>query len=170
MDQLQSVILTGDQPDRSSSGSSSLTLGRDLVRIVNGTFSRDAESDPILLGVNLHIKRGTVTVLTGPSGSGKTTILEALLGDLPCPLHSVQPASGFDLHHSIAYCSQEPWLRNDTIRNNIVGDMPYGDAWYKTVLRACALDRDISKLNQGMIGNGGTTLSGGQKQRIVSLS
>ncbi|CEJ57910.1 hypothetical protein PMG11_06587 [Penicillium brasilianum] len=150
-----------------SDGRSSLTLGSELITIVEGKFWREAESEPVLQDINLHIKSGTLTLVEGPSGSGKTTLLEALLRELPPPSSPIQVASGFDIQNGIAYCSQQPWLRNDTVRGNIVGNMPYNEAWYRSVLYACALDGVIHKLNPGLVGNGGTTLSGGQKQRIA---
>ncbi|KAF7712524.1 ABC multidrug transporter [Penicillium ucsense] len=150
-----------------SGGRSSVSLGSDLITIVDGKFWREADCEPVLQTINLHIKSGTVTLVAGPSGSGKTTLLEALLRELPPPSSSVQVSPGFDLHSGIAYCSQRPWLRNDTVRGNIVGNMPYDEAWYGSVLFACALDGVIQKLNQGLVGNGGATLSGGQRQRVA---
>ncbi|KUM61871.1 hypothetical protein ACN42_g5227 [Penicillium freii] len=150
----------------SSRGSSSITLGRDLIRIVDGKFWRTTDSEPILQDLNLQIKRETLTAVVGPSGCGKTTLFEALLGELPCPLDSIKVDSAFDLRTGIAYCPQQPWLRNDTVRNNIIAGMPYNEAWYNTVIHACALEEIIQKLSEGMVGSGGTSLSGGQKQRI----
>lgn len=152
----------------SSQGSFSTKLGRDLIRVVDGKLWRTTDSEPILQDLNLRIKRGTLTAVVGPSGCGKTTLFEALLGELPCPLDSIQVDSAFDLRTGIAYCSQQPWLRNDTVRNNIIAGMPYNEAWYNTVIHACALEEIIQKLSEGMAGSGGTSLSGGQKQRIVS--
>ncbi|KAJ5484697.1 ABC multidrug transporter [Penicillium diatomitis] len=151
----------------SSGGRSSMLLGSDLITIVDGKFWREADCEPILQAINLHIKSETVTLVAGPSGSGKKTLLDALLRELPPPSSSVQVSPGFDLHGGIAYCSQRPWLRNDTVRGNIVGNMPYDEAWYGSVLFACALDGVIQKLNQGLVGNGGATLSGGQRQRVA---
>ncbi|CAI7566126.1 unnamed protein product [Penicillium crustosum] len=150
----------------SSQGSFSTKLGRDLIRVVDGKLWRTTDSEPILQDLNLRIKRGTLTAVVGPSGCGKTTLFEALLGELPCPLDSIQVDSAFDLRTGIAYCSQQPWLRNDTVRNNIIAGMPYNEAWYNTVIHACALEEIIQKLSEGMAGSGGTSLSGGQKQRI----
>jgi ABC-type multidrug transport system fused ATPase/permease subunit len=140
-----------------------------LITIVEGKFWRDPQSEPVLQNINVNIKSGNLTLVAGPSGSGKTTLLEGILGELPRPSSSVQVSPGFDLRRGIAYCSQQPWLRNDSVRGNIVGDLPFDEAWYRSVLYACALDGVIDKLNQRLVGNGGTTLSGGQKQRIVSF-
>jgi ABC-type multidrug transport system fused ATPase/permease subunit len=141
-----------------------------LLNIVDGKFWRTKDSEPILRELNLQIKRETLVAVVGPSGCGKTTLFEALLGELPCPLDSIQFDSAFDVQTGIAYCSQQPWLRNDTVRSNIIAGMPYNEAWYKTVIDACAMEDIVHTLGEKKVGSGGTSLSGGQKQRIVSIS
>ncbi|KAH0073344.1 P-loop containing nucleoside triphosphate hydrolase protein, partial [Aureobasidium melanogenum] len=69
----------------------------------------------------------------------------------------------------IAYCSQNPWLWNGSIRENIVGADPHDDVWLTKVSWACGLDQDFQELPDGIdtrVGNDGTALSGGQKNRI----
>ncbi|KAJ2861529.1 hypothetical protein GGI22_002433, partial [Coemansia erecta] len=69
----------------------------------------------------------------------------------------------------IAYVAQEAWLRNATIRENILFGEPYDRERYEEVLHACALKPDLRILVAGdmtEIGERGVTLSGGQKQRI----
>jgi len=70
----------------------------------------------------------------------------------------------------MAYCSQTPWLQSGTVRQAIIGivdDKLVDEAWYDTVVDACALTYDLSKFpknDQTLIGSRGITLSGGQKQ------
>ncbi|KAJ2395667.1 hypothetical protein GGI23_004218, partial [Coemansia sp. RSA 2559] len=69
----------------------------------------------------------------------------------------------------IAYVSQEAWLRNATIRENILFGETYDKDRYEEVLRVCALKPDLRILVAGdmtEIGERGVTLSGGQKQRV----
>lgn len=74
----------------------------------------------------------------------------------------------------MAYCAQTPWLVNESILKNICGLTELSlinEAWYDSVIHACALDEDIKLLPEGdrtIIGSRGLTLSGGQKQRLVS--
>ncbi|CAI7625641.1 unnamed protein product [Penicillium manginii] len=159
-------VLSVEPKPASSRGSSSITLHSDLLNIVDGKFWRTKDSEPILRELNLQIKRETLVAVVGPSGCGKTTLFEALLGELPCPLDSIQFDSAFDVQTGIAYCSQQPWLRNDTVRSNIIAGMPYNEAWYKTVIDACAMEDIVHTLGEKKVGSGGTSLSGGQKQRI----
>lgn len=75
----------------------------------------------------------------------------------------------FDAGSEIAYCSQQVWLRTETVRNNILNGLPYDKIWYEAVVYACALDEEIELLHSGSLGHNGSNISGGQKQRIVSV-
>lgn len=71
----------------------------------------------------------------------------------------------------IAYCDQNPWHMNASMRQSIIGISPMDETWYMSVLRACALEEDLKLLPKGdriIIGSSGIALSGGQSQRIVS--
>ncbi|KAJ2394807.1 hypothetical protein GGI23_004549 [Coemansia sp. RSA 2559] len=71
---------------------------------------------------------------------------------------------------NIAYVAQEAWLRNATIRENILFGERYDRERYEEVLRMCALKPDLRILVAGdmtEIGERGITLSGGQKQRVA---
>ncbi|KAJ1908145.1 hypothetical protein LPJ81_000276 [Coemansia sp. IMI 209127] len=69
----------------------------------------------------------------------------------------------------VAYVAQEAWLRNATIRENILFGEAYNKERYEEVLRMCALKPDLRIFVAGdmtEIGERGVTLSGGQKQRV----
>lgn len=63
----------------------------------------------------------------------------------------------------ISYSSQEPWLFNASIRNNIIFGNNFDENWYKTVVNACALVKDFTNMP---FGDNGVSLSGGQKARV----
>ncbi len=69
----------------------------------------------------------------------------------------------------MALVSQQAWIFNGTLRDNILFHKPYDAARYKKILKACALEQDIKILPDGDltdIGDKGVNLSGGQKQRV----
>ncbi|RUS20390.1 hypothetical protein BC937DRAFT_95314 [Endogone sp. FLAS-F59071] len=120
-----------------------------------------------LQDINLEFPRGQLSIICGPVGSGKTSLLLALLGEmklvsgrkfLPRPIESV------------AFVSQQVWLQNASIRENITFGLPFDKPRYEEVLEICALnpdcelwrDRDLTE-----IGEKGVTLSGGQKSRVA---
>lgn len=138
---------------------------RYAVTLQNSSFSWAKAKPPFLKSINLKIWNGSIVCFTGPVGSGKTMLLESLLGE------TVQ-AHGTVSHSAsvIAYCPQQPWLENGTIRSNITGILEYEPKWYRTVIFACGLDADFKALEHGdgtVIASKGLNLSGGQKQRIV---
>ncbi len=53
------------------------------------------------------------------------------------------------LTHSIAYAAQTPWLRHQSIKDNILFGYPYDDARYHAVVEACALRPDLDMLEDG---------------------
>lgn len=130
--------------------------------------------------LNISFIPEALNIIAGPTGSGKTSLLMALLGEMTSikgtvhlpGAHSredliVDPETG--LTDSVAYCAQQAWLVNDTIKNNILFASPYDEERYHAVLIACSLERDLQILDNGdetEVGEKGITLSGGQKQRI----
>lgn len=70
----------------------------------------------------------------------------------------------------IAYCGQRPWLRNTSIRKNIIGPNPFDPVLYEVVLNSCALNQDLQQLpnrDLTIVGINGAKLSGGQKHKVV---
>ncbi|KAK4224363.1 hypothetical protein QBC38DRAFT_18446 [Podospora fimiseda] len=128
--------------------------------------SDGSEKVPLLRGIDMFVPWRKLTVVVGPVGCGKSTLLQAILGEVPV-LGGGQVRLGST---SIAYCAQDPWHMNGTIREAIVGLSDYDEAWYSRVIRACALRRDFRQLPLGdasRIGSGGIALSGGQSQRVA---
>ena len=104
-------------------------------------------------------------MISGPVGCGKTTLLRLLLGETKPKSGTVSVSSTY-----IGYCSPKPWLRNDTIKNNILGPNPWDEARYWAILRLCDLEPDVSQMadqDDSQVGSRGLSLSGGQKHRIA---
>lgn len=55
----------------------------------------------------------------------------------------------FGLTHTVAYAAQSPWLRHQTIRENILFGYPYDEARYHAVVEACALKPDLDVFEDG---------------------
>ena len=69
----------------------------------------------------------------------------------------------------IALVTQQSWIFNGTVRDNILIGSEFDKEWYSSVVENCALARDLQLLEKGdltEVGERGITLSGGQKQRI----
>lgn len=134
-----------------------------------------SESGPVILkDIQVDIGREAITAITGPVGSGKSSFLSSILGemiDLSSPESRQKAIQPYCKH--VAYCSQQPWLENTTIRRNILGSSSYEKQWYHEVVSACGLGTDLKQLQRGdqtNVSSRGLNLSGGQKQRIVSTT
>ncbi|KAI0332219.1 multidrug resistance-associated ABC transporter [Cubamyces sp. BRFM 1775] len=129
-----------------------------------------------LKDINVMFPEGKLTVITGPTASGKTALLMALLGELTTLEGRIvmsKNASKVDengLSHTISYAAQSPWLRHQSIKDNILFGYPYDEERYNAVVRCCALEPDLEILEDGdatEIGARGVSLSGGQKARVA---
>ncbi len=94
---------------------------------VSGLTARHPDSGGGIAGIDLHLERGTVTVVTGRVGAGKTTLLRALLGLIPREGGEIRwngrvvadPAT-FLLPPRAAYTPQAPRLFSESLRDNIL--------------------------------------------------
>ncbi|KAH8196275.1 hypothetical protein TruAng_009556 [Truncatella angustata] len=114
----------------------------------------------------LSIQPSQLTLIVGPIASGKSTLLKSILGEVYLHRGMVHVTDIGD----IAYCDQDSWILNQSIRENIIAFSEYEEGFYKTVIKACQLQEDLSHLPKGdlsNVGSQGISLSGGQKQRIA---
>ncbi|KAE8130892.1 putative multidrug resistance protein [Aspergillus pseudotamarii] len=139
-----------------------------MVDVRDASIHYPGSIQPALNSLNFQVEDGMLALIAGPVGSGKSTLLKAILGELPCSQGRVMTGST-----RVAYCSQAPWLLNDSVEQNICGPTGHSTIereWYSSVIKACALQRDIDDLADGdrtMIGTRGLILSGGQRQRLA---
>ncbi|KAF5859185.1 hypothetical protein ETB97_003197 [Aspergillus alliaceus] len=141
------------------------TLPEDiLASFQDAIILKSPDTEAVFDRLTLNIRRG-VTMIIGPVGCGKSTLIESILG-----ASTVKSGSAVASLSRVAYCSQVPWIQNQTIRQNIVGPYDFDEKWYKFTCWACGLEMDLQKIPQGdshMAGSNGISLSGGQKQRIA---
>jgi ABC-type multidrug transport system fused ATPase/permease subunit len=163
-EQLEKVDLTSEGGSKTLS-----TAGDCVIKFSNVTISRNSGGKLLLNRSKFSITRCQLVMVAGSVGCGKSTLLEAILGEVSPTDGSIYVEKGV-----VAYCAQVPWLRNLSIRDNIIGDSPdsFDSVWYREVLSGCLLVEDLSRLpggDQYKVGSGGVNLSGGQRHRVVSL-
>ncbi|KAK6033737.1 ABC transporter, ATP-binding protein [Ostertagia ostertagi] len=161
-----------------------LIADNQVAKISEGTFAWDqCEPTATLENINFSARKGQLIAVVGRVGHGKSSLLQALLGEMD-KLRGYVGVSG-----RVAYVPQQPWMQNQTIRQNIIFgkrqisdefgksianpfkslDFSYDEYFYNRVLDACALYPDLQMLPHGdmtEIGEKGINLSGGQKARI----
>jgi ATP-binding cassette subfamily B protein/subfamily B ATP-binding cassette protein MsbA len=134
-------------------------------------------TDWVIRGVNLTIKKGKTIALVGQSGSGKSTLADLLLrfydiqqGEINIDGVNIKDARLRDLRSLVGYVNQDAILFNDTFYNNIAFGIP--NATEAEVLEAAEIANAhefIMATEKGYytnIGDRGGKLSGGQRQRI----
>ncbi|RLN36768.1 hypothetical protein BBO99_00009249, partial [Phytophthora kernoviae] len=128
----------------------------DLSSSVNKGFQLD--------NVNLELERGALVMIVGKVGAGKSSLLNALLGEMP------RTSGALEIGGNVSYVSQDTWIRNSTLRDNILFEQAFDPKRYAHVLDASQLAMDLKALPHGdatEIGERGINLSGGQKARIA---
>ncbi|SJL01375.1 uncharacterized protein ARMOST_04696 [Armillaria ostoyae] len=111
----------------------------------------------------MTVLKGSFVAIVGRVGSGKSSILQALIGEM----RRVKGEVIFG--GSVAYAPQAAWIRNATLRENILFGQELDEDRLQEVISACSLERDLTMLPHGEeteIGEKGINLSGGQKARI----
>ncbi|KAI9222632.1 ABC transporter type 1, transmembrane domain-containing protein, partial [Blastocladiella britannica] len=133
------------------------------IEIKDGKFAFTAESKFELSIPHLAILQGSLLAVVGPVGAGKSALLAAILGE-------INKSSGtVTVRGQVAFVTQQAWILNTSLRENIAFGLPYDEKRYNRVIDACALRRDLESLAQGdetVIGEKGISLSGGQKARV----
>ena len=131
-----------------------------------------------LKNISFNVKAGSTVAFVGPSGAGKTTLAHLiprfydvtegaiLIGGI-----NIKDYDLYSLRHNIATVSQDAFLFNDTIRNNISYSKENAtDEEIKNAARAAYADEFIDNFPEkydALCGERGVKLSGGQKQRIT---
>ncbi len=157
-------------------GSKPFVLTKELV--FNQVDFSYAGRDIVLKQIDFAVRQGEMIGLIGPSGAGKTTIVDLLLR-LFTPSNGRITIDGVpstdiqlsDWRRHIGYVSQDVFLTNDTIANNIrFYDSTITDAEVRAAATAAQLDAFIAEQPQGFdtpVGERGLLLSGGQRQRVA---
>lgn len=151
----------------------SLQKKNEAVSIKNASFfwkKKDAEnprpeSNFALKDINFTAKVGELTCLVGKVGSGKTSLLKSIIGELPIS----EGSSYLKVAGSVAYCSQNAWILNSSIKGNILFGKRFNEDFYNETIDACQLRPDLQTLPNGdetIVGDKGIALSGGQKARL----
>ncbi|CAA7268235.1 unnamed protein product [Cyclocybe aegerita] len=140
----------------------------------------------LLVDLTLNFPQNELSLICGKLGSGKTLLLLALLGEADilagqvlCPRSPPDSLASFYrkkvrkeewiVDGICAFVPQAAWLRNASIKDNILFNLPYDEERYQKTLEVCALISDLDILEDGdesEIGERGVNLSGGQKARV----
>ncbi len=145
------------------------------VRFENVSFAYG--SQPTLNGVNLDASPGQTIALVGSTGAGKSTVLSLLnrfyennSGKITIDGIDISTLSKGSLREKIGYVTQEAFLFNGTVRDNLLlAKRQATDEEMWIALKAANAEsfvRDLPKQLMTNVGERGVKLSGGEKQRL----
>ena len=170
------ALLDMQPAQREMVGAKDLVVDKARVELKNVVFSYGTGS-PILRGVDLVAEGGQTTALVGPSGAGKSTIISLIPrfydpaeGAILIDGQNIAEVTKSSLRHQLAYVSQQPYLFEGTIRDNIRYGRPEAtDAEVEEAARLAYAHDFILAQPLGYetpVGENGMSLSGGQRQRL----
>lgn len=143
------------------------------------SFSYDGNKKAVD-NVTFAIRPREKVAIVGPNGAGKSTLIQLLLG-LQLPQEGSILIDGQDitrvklssLREKIGIISQNIFLFNDTVKNNIVYSNPeISDQEIEKVIKDLGITDFIDNLPEGLdttVGERGAKLSGGQKQLLAFI-
>ena len=162
--------------DKSNEIDKKITNNIGDIDLENVAFSY-VKDKKLIEGLNLSVKKGQRIAIVGPTGCGKTTIINLLMrfydvdsGSIKVENTDIRELTRHSLRKSYGMVLQETWLRNGTIRENIVMGKPDAtDEEVITAAKAAHSHSFISKLKDGydtVIDEDGSGLSKGQMQLL----
>lgn len=148
------------------------------IEFKNISFKYPGGQENIISSLNLSIKKGETVAIIGPSGAGKTTIIDLILrllrpdqGEITVDDSDVNNINLKSWHENVGYVSQDIFLLNDTIENNI---RFYNDSLSRETIIDASKSANVYDFVESLpkkfhtvVGERGIELSGGQRQRIV---
>ena len=173
-DRVFEILDTPDEPD-AEDGADLPRPVRGHIRFENVSFSYGDQAT--LREISLEAKPGETIALVGETGAGKTTVVNLIgrfyeydSGSITLDGHELRELAKRPLRASIAYVSQDAFLFNGTVRENLLlARRDADDEALWTALRAAHADEFVRNLPEGLdtnVGERGVKLSGGEKQRI----
>lgn len=166
-----------DEEEMTEATEESAPKGEGNVDFENVDFSYDPKQ-PLIEGLNVHVRAGEKVAIVGPTGGGKTTIVNLLMrfydvdgGHIYVDGKDVYRMPRAALRSVFSMVLQDTWLFSGTIYDNIAYGRP--DATEEEVVEAAKrahVDRFIRSLPDGyqtVINEETTNISGGQKQLLT---
>jgi ATP-binding cassette subfamily B multidrug efflux pump len=148
------------------------------VEFRNVTFQYPGAAQPVLSGIDLHVRPGTTTAIVGSTGSGKSTLL-SLVPRLFDVTGGATLVDGVDvreidpelLWRRIGLVPQKAYLFGGTVASNLRYGNPDAtdDELWDALTIAQARDF-VTAMPEGLdatIAQGGSNVSGGQRQRLA---
>ena len=166
-----------DAPPEVNSGTVKLERARGNIAFKHLDLTYEGMSRKALNNFTLEVRAGEKLALVGRSGSGKSSLINLLprfieptAGEIYLDGQRLSDIDLYNLRSQIALVSQDVFLFNDTLYNNVAyGRENATPEQVEAALKAANLWEFVQENPQGwdvLVGNNGNQLSGGQRQRL----
>ncbi len=157
--------------------------GKKLVKLKSGiafenvSFKHENQENFVLNNVNIFLPKGKIISIVGRSGAGKTTLIDLITGIIR-PIEGHVKVDNIPLEHyslssirrNVAVVTQDTFLFNESIRDNLCYGSNVSDKKINEVLELVGMSDFVSGLPSGLdsiVADSAKNLSGGQKQRFA---
>ena len=141
------------------------------------SFNYPHSNKKIIQGMNFQLKKNTSTLVLGPSGVGKTTLVDLICGlaeptagEIYIDKQLLTPTNAHAWRKQIAYITQDIFLFNATIRENLLWfstETAEAELYYALELASADFVYHLPAGLDTQLGDNGVTLSGGERQRLA---
>jgi ABC-type bacteriocin/lantibiotic exporter with double-glycine peptidase domain len=121
-----------------------------------------------IMDVDMLIPKGELVMIFGEIGSGKSSIFYSMMNEMNCKFENPRPQ--LKINGDMFFVSQNPWLLNMTIRDNIILDRPFNQEQFDLAIKYSAMESDLKMFDEGalkLVADGASNLSGGQRTRVA---
>ena len=146
------------------------------LKNIHKSYTVGTKKQHVLKDISTDFRKNEFVSILGQSGSGKSTLIKILLkyledykGDILIDNINIKDID-YNLLNNITYVSQNNYLNNDTLKNNIIYGRNISDIEYEKIIEICNLKdlRDSKMLrNNFIIEDNGFNISGGERQKIL---
>jgi len=165
------------EEEKIKGGTRTLSEFTESIEFKDVSFKYPSRNTMVLNDISVLLKKSKILAIVGMSGSGKTTLVDLLFrfhepcsGKILIDGVDIKDYTLNSLRDSLALVSQETFLFNDTIKENIAyGKLGASQEDIIHASKAAYVDSFVRELDEGydtIIGERGVKLSGGQRQRI----
>ncbi|MBC5995568.1 ABC transporter ATP-binding protein [Romboutsia ilealis] len=152
-------------------------LNMNDININNVSFKYNGRNEKLLKNINLKINKGDKVAIIGKSGCGKSTLLKLIMrfwdvesGSIEIDSKNIKNIPTKSLRKSQSLVSQETFLFNDTIENNLkIGKIDASEEEIVLAAKKASIHEFITTLPNGYktnVGEIGSNLSSGERQRL----
>lgn len=142
--------------DEASNADDDGSMSRSTHSVATSMVQEDGSKAGVVItlqDISCEIEPGSLVAVVGSVGSGKSSFLSAILGEMESinnsKIYIPRTEAEKNLHGFASYCSQTPWVVNDTLRGNILFGREFDEDRYEQILTCCALRDDIAVLPAG---------------------